>query len=257
MRMPVRVWTVDETLLAFRLYCTTPFGRIHTGNTDIQALAQVLQRSPDAVAMKMLNLASHDPRVIERGKVGLQNASKRDAEVWSKFHAHVSDLFWASEEALKRIKQGHASPTLFTDFKAFQGATEVVRESPVRRAQSFFRETVLTAYGHTCAVSGIDKPELLIASHIIPWAKAVDRRADPCNGLALSALHDRAFDRGLITVDDALSLVISPRLKTKQPNPVIRTAILEFEGKQLSKAERFAPDPQALAYHRERIFLAG
>jgi putative restriction endonuclease len=255
--MPVRVWTVDETLLAFYLYCETPYGRIDARNTAIKELAEWLGRTPGAVAMKMLSLASHDPRVIERGRKGLQNASKLDTELWEKFHAHIDQLFWAGEEALKRLGHSPQASSVFARYKQFTGATEVLRETPARRAQSFFRETVLTAYGHTCAVSGIDKPELLIASHIIPWAKAVDRRADPCNGLALSALHDRAFDRGLITVDDGLALVVSPRLKTKQPNSVIRTAILEFEGKPLSKAERFAPDPEALAYHRERIFLAG
>jgi len=252
--MAVRVWSEDETLLAFRLYCTTPFGRIHTGNPQIQRVAKLIDRTPDALAMKMLNLASFDPRVIERGRVGLQNASKRDGEIWHKFHDRMSDLFWASEQALKRINKSSESAPLSLKLHTFFGPTEVLREVPARRAQRFFRETVLTAYGYKCAISGIDKPELLNASHIIPWAQSVERRTDPSNGLALSALHDRAFDRGLITVSEEMVLEVSSALKIKRPNSVIRVAILEFEGKAIAPSERFAPDPRALAYHRNKIF---
>ena len=51
-------------------------------------------------------------------------------------------------------------------------------------------------------------PELLNASHIIPWSKDIARRADPCNGIALNALYDRAFDRGLITFDESFRQVL-------------------------------------------------
>lgn len=66
-------------------------------------------------------------------------------------------------------------------------------------ARAFFRAAVLAGYDHRCALTGLDLPELIHASHIIPWADNVPRRADPTNGIALNVLHDRAFDRGLIT----------------------------------------------------------
>jgi putative restriction endonuclease len=253
-----RVWSEDETLLAFRLYCTTTFGRIHTGNPDIRELASLIGRTPDAVAMKMLNLASLDPRVLERGRVGLQNASRRDVELWDKFNSRLSDLYWASGQAAKRIVK--SPTTLGADvserFREFVGPTDVIREVPVRLAQRFFRDTVLASYNNKCAISGIDRKDLLSAAHIIPWSADLDRRTDPRNGIALSALHDRAFDRGLISFSDAGQLLVSDKLKTKTPNEVIRGSILEFEGRDLIAGEKFAPDPLALAYHRERVFKA-
>lgn len=257
--MAQRVWTEDETLLAFRLYNLTQYGRIHSGNKDIQALAALLGRTIDAVAMKMLNLASFDPTHLERGVVSLKSASKRDKEIWERFYARAGDLYWASEEALKRLQREQPDaplPAILRERK-FSGPTEAYREAPVRLAQRYFRDVVLTAYQGRCAVSGIDKPELLNASHIIPWGKDSERRSDPRNGIALSALHDRAFDRGLISFDEARRMLVSAQLKQGQPNELLRTAILEFEGKTLDGAERYSPDPLALAYHRERVFKAG
>lgn len=253
--MAQKFWTEDETLVAFRLYCLIPFGRIHARNPLIIKWDEVIGRGPDALAMKMLNFASLDPKIRTSGRKGLGNASNRARELWEKFHSHMSDLFWASEEALKRlgVEPEAAAPSM-TKLRQFTGATETTREVPVRRAQRFFRDTVLASYNFTCAVSGITKPELLCASHIIPWRTDVDRRTDPRNGISLSALHDRAFDRGLISFDDAHALLVSDKLKQGKPNSVLRVAVLEFEGKQMEGVDRFAPDPAALAYHRECIY---
>jgi predicted restriction endonuclease len=97
-------------------------------------------------------------------------------------------------------------------------------------------------------------PELLTASHIIPWSANQERRADPRNGIALNALYDRAFDRGLITFDVSWRLVVSSRLKTDNPPIIQRQALLDMEGHALRMPERFAPDPEAMAYHREHLF---
>jgi hypothetical protein len=54
--------------------------------------------------------------------------------------------------------------------------------------------------------------ELLIASHILPWAKHPEYRLNLRNGLCLSRLHDAAFDAGLIAFDDKRRLLISRQL---------------------------------------------
>lgn len=95
-----------------------------------------------------------------------------------------------------------------------------------RRVQGLFRATVLASYDLACAISVIDVPEFLVASHILPWARDEGRRLDPRNGIAHSALHDRAIDRGLITLDESLRVVVSGRLR-------------------------------AVAWHRERVLLGG
>jgi len=60
-----------------------------------------------------------------------------------------------------------------------------------------FRKRVLTAYGHCCAMCGIQL-RLLDAAHILPvdQPESTDRTN---NGLALCALHHRAYDRAFVT----------------------------------------------------------
>ena len=66
--------------------------------------------------------------------------------------------------------------------------------------QSLFRKVVLATYNNKCCITGLAQPELLIASHIIPWSVNEKERLNPSNGICLNALHDKAFDSGLIAI---------------------------------------------------------
>ena len=55
--------------------------------------------------------------------------------------------------------------------------------------QNVFRQIVLANYNKKCAITGIDIPDLLVASHIIPWSKNEEERLNPENGICLSALY--------------------------------------------------------------------
>ncbi len=120
--------------------------------------------------------------------------------------------------------------------------------------QSFFRDAVLVSYNNRCALSDIAIPDLLNASHIVPWKEGVERRADPRNGIALNALYDRAFDRGLFTFDASLCVVLSRRLRNSDAPGLHREALLSLDGRKLRRPSRFTPDPEAMAYHREHVF---
>ncbi|MFH0907949.1 MAG: HNH endonuclease [bacterium] len=251
-------WTRDELLVAFNLYCRLPFGRLHRGNPDIIALARKLDRTPSSVSMKLCNFASLDPVHQARNIAGLRNASSGDRAIFEEFEADWESLAAESEAAMQRI--GLRLPSLeaeetLAELVARVGDTEIVRSVRARRVQSLFRATVLASYDFACAVSGINVPALIQASHIIPWAHSEGRRVDPRNGIALSALHDRAFDRGLITFDEDLRVVVSGRLRVGNPSEIHRVALLQIEGKNLRLPTRYAPDPAALAYHREHIFI--
>jgi len=259
MASPRRNWRRDELLVAFNLYCRTAFGRLHRGNPDIIHLAQHLNRTPSAVAMKLSNFASLDPAHQARNISGLRNASAADREVFEQFETDWESLAAESEAARERIGVSDAveqAEESAADLAARAGDTETLRTVRARRVQSLFRRTVLASYDFACAISGINVPQLLLASHIIPWAHEESRRVDPRNGLALSALHDRAFDRGLITVDENLRVVVSGKLRVGNPTEIHRVALLAIEGRKLRLPTRYAPDPAALAYHREHIFVA-
>ena len=85
--MATGLWTKEQIKLAFHLYCQIPYGRIYGRNPEIMALAKVIGRTSDAVAMKMLNIASLDPAITSTGRSGLGNASALDRTVWDEFHA--------------------------------------------------------------------------------------------------------------------------------------------------------------------------
>jgi len=99
-----------------------------------------------------------------------------------------------------------------------------------------------------CGVTQIDQPQLLVASHIKPWSKDERNRLNPRNGILLNALHDRAFDNGLISFKDDLDIMISPKLKLHE------MARPFFEDKKLTAPEKFGPDPAFLEYHRNYCF---
>lgn len=93
------------------------------------------------------------------------------------------------------------------------GLTETERDyvSKGRLGQGQFRKDLLEAYGGACPVTGIEHPDLLVASHIKPWKACSNaERLDPQNGILLSALVDRLFDRGLITFSSDGRIIFSP-----------------------------------------------
>jgi putative restriction endonuclease len=67
---------------------------------------------------------------------------------------------------------------------------ERIREVKTRVNQSVFRQIVMSNYACKCAITGIDVPEFLVASHILPWSKSVDERLNPENGICLSSLYE-------------------------------------------------------------------
>jgi predicted restriction endonuclease len=75
--------------------------------------------------------------------------------------------------------------------------------------QHFFRKMVLSNYDEACTICNLNYPALLVASHIIPWSKDREARLNPHNGLCLCSIHDKAFDRGLISLDGDLRVIIS------------------------------------------------
>lgn len=250
------LWTRDQQLVALNLYCRTQFGRIHAQNADIVAHSKKLGRTPDALAMKMLNFASFDPAQIERGVKSLTHTAKSDEAMWEEFQSNPEQLAFESEQAFERIID-RKDDSLIEEktAEAMAGPTETIRPTRVRLVQRFFRESVLAIYENRCAICDLGLRPLLIASHIIPWSRNTKQRGNPSNGLALCALHDKAFDRGLLSFDESNCVILSEAARAKTTNPVHVVTLHEISEKRLRPPVRFLPDPQALSYHRENIFL--
>lgn len=248
-----RNWTWEETLIAFRLYCYTQFGKLHQHNPDIIELAEKLGRTPSAVGMKACNFASLDPMHQSRGVVGLKNRGHLEEQVWERFQHDSESVANEAEAAYEQLLSADGK-TEKHEPQIPEGPTETIRSVKARRVQGFFRATVLTSYGNQCALTGLAVPALLNASHIIPWADSHEHRAHPSNGICLNALHDRAFDRGLISFDDDMRLLISPSISNNASLGLLTDTLKGMRGKQLNIPERFAPSLTAIQFHRQRKF---
>ncbi|MDZ7938187.1 MAG: HNH endonuclease [Rhodoferax sp.] len=119
----------------------------------------------------------------------------------------------------------------------------------VRVNQARFRKSVLVGYDSTCCISGLQDERLLIASHIVPWSEDANNRLNPQNGLCLSALHDRAYDQGLMTVLPDYTVRVSPKLKAKTADAFMQDALLRFDKAPIRMPSRFAPAPSFLTWH--------
>ncbi|MCK4607242.1 MAG: HNH endonuclease [candidate division Zixibacteria bacterium] len=242
-------------IMVFNVYCRTPFGKLHKSNRSIIDIAQQLERTPDAVAMKLVNFASLDPVQQARGIKGLANVSRMDREVWSEFSRDWERAVFESQEALQNLTVSSNHSTVEAVAATPPYETEGVAVTRVRLVQGFFREAVLASYDYRCAICRLDFPELLNAGHIVPWNKDPKRRADPANGIAMCTLHDRAFDRGLFTIDNSHCVVLSKRIKRTSDSLLHRVGFLQIDGQPVANPSRFQPDPEALQFHREFIFV--
>lgn len=100
-------------------------------------------------------------------------------------------------------------------------ATEREALIQARIGQGKFRTDVAALWGR-CAVTGCSMSGVLVASHIVPWAKCTTNaeRLDPLNGLLLTPNLDRLFDHFLISFKNDGAILISKELLTEERAPL-------------------------------------
>lgn len=254
--MTRRNWTREELILALNLYLKLPFGKMHQRTPEVIHLANVIDRTPGSIAMRLGNFASVDPFHQNRGIGGLPGGKKQVEPIWQEFYENKNDLLFESEKILAE-KESDSIDKKYADIligtENLKGESKL-REIKTRVNQSVFRKIVLANYSSKCAISGIDIPELLVASHIIPWAKNEEERLNPENGICLSPLYDRAFDKGLIGLNEKYEILISYQLKEKKQKDYYNRYFLYLELRKLISPQKYMPNKVFLQYHRDVIF---
>lgn len=267
---PTGLWTRAQTVLALYWYLQIPFGQIHSRNPKLIEWAAILGRTPGALSFKMVNMASLDPLITDTGRSGMKNCAKLDHEVWDHYKGRFDQLNQDAQALLTEagknlldqlaLQAESSSVTLPdeaaevlapTQSEAFAGETQPVWVQR-RLRQGFFRGMVLSNFEQKCALSGLAQPSLLVASHIVGWAQRAQDRLNPHNGLALSALYDRAFDQHWLSFDEDFRVLLSPQLKKTAEQAPYDCGLLAVEGRTLQAPKRFAIDPQLMAEHRAR-----
>jgi putative restriction endonuclease len=248
--MSSRNWSRQETLAAFAIYCRTPFGRLHSRNPDIVALANRLGRTASAVAMKCCNLASLDDAHTRRGVSGLTGVSRTDREIWNEFRRNPEQICFEAVTCLA----GHLeSPLVMPED---QGLPEVIGEDReairrIRMNQWFFREMILASYAMTCAVCRLAIGQLVVAAHIVPWSMDRTTRMNPTNGLCLCGTHDLAYERGVLLVLPDYSIRVAAQYGEFRGSEPADIWLFRYDGERLHLPERWPPDPQLLSRRLE------
>lgn len=216
-------------------------------NPEIVALADDLDRTVGSVTLKMTNLASIDDSLDRKG---MANASALDRATWS---AYFKDLAMQAAQlpsesetpAIPEMDDHQQQPLL-----GIPDGVNVPRIVNVRQGQDFFRGMILSNYSERCAISDIEQPVFLVAGHIRAWSKDAENRLNPRNGICLNRLHDKAFEDGLIAIEDDGRVLYSKELK-----PVTRAKLEELGGEgRFRMPTKFRPDPLFLEYHRDCRF---
>jgi len=127
-----------------------------------------------------------------------------------------------------------------------------------RLHQTEFRERVVRAYQHHCAVCRLKRDELLEAAHIVPDSDPLGVPTVP-NGLALCRLHHAAFDRYLIGIRPDCVVEVRRDVLDESDGPMLIHGLQGFHGTKLllPRTPQLRPDPARLEVRYERFRLAG
>lgn len=245
-------WTRDKRLVAFHLYCQTPFGKMHQHNPEIIKYAERIGKTPSSLAMKLSNIASLDPEITSTGRKGLAGASHADKAMWEEMQADWACFAVEAQQAASTCGAVAADDTASETMADYTGENKTVLVA-ARIGQAFFRRAVLSAYNYRCCITGLSVPKLLVASHIVPWRINTENRLNPRNGLCLSMLHDKAFDLGILTIAEDMTVQVS-RQNISNTDSFCQSALLAYHGKPICLPEKFLPITEFLAYHREYVF---
>lgn len=133
---------------------------------------------------------------------------------------------------------------------------EVITEEDVFVRSHLFKRYIPQVYNDTCAVTGMQirstfNYNFVDACHIVPFSVSHDDKVT--NGLALCPNMHRAFDRGLIAIDDNYQILVSKAIKDDQDHPY-SFSLLENKQLILPQNTQYYPALENLAWHRKKVF---
>jgi hypothetical protein len=200
-----------------------------------------------------INLAGEEPEDLRKAIGRSVALMHRDPGASSSGNAQKRLRICLSRrvEADELVTASPANSAVPEDVSLLPGLTETERAymRTARIGQGDFRDQLLKRYGARCPVTGIENTELLIASHIKPWRACSNaERLDPENGILLSALADKLFDRGLLSFSDDGGSILSPLLSTAD-----QLVVSKMLQRKPALTER---NREYLDYHRRAVFQA-
>lgn len=250
-----RKWTRDELILALSVYFQLPFGRLNRTTPEVVELAKLIGRTSNSAALRLVNFAACDPYIINSGRTGMVSGRTVCMPIWEEFANDKERLFKEAQIIKAKLQNQSLENSLNLSEQDFEGRE---REAVIKQRinQNVFRSMVLSNYEQRCAISGINITDLLVASHIVPWVDSTpQQKLNPENGICLSSLYDKAFDRGLITISpDDYTICLSSALLEYESEDYFDKYFNCFSGSKLVMPIEHEPNRDFLAYHRDKIF---
>lgn len=227
--------------------------------TDTAVIEDVLH----LVNEEVRKMRSQQPNIFDYGKPNqrsypLKSFCSAALKSLKKYAEYEHEVANADKLVAHETDPHEISIKLIKHFDITKEGKDVVSTSKQRKGQDYFRRMILANYGCCCAITGIEIPQLLLASHIIPWADKSHKkeRLNPENGICLSALYDKAFDKGLITISpDDYTVRLSSALREYETREYYDRHFGSISGRQISMPTEYKPNRDFLAYHRDHVFV--
>lgn len=257
--MSKRLWTREEFMLVMNLYTKIRYGQFNNRNSEVIKLAELINKTPGAVAYKLVHLSSQDPFHQNRGIKGLANPGKNAIEIYKDFKENWDEMLYQSEVLLAKYK----NKTIEQEYSEWEGADlEILKNKKgldkerlvkTRVNQSLFRRIITNNYSNSCAVCNLNIAKLLVASHILKWSENQKERLNPENGLCLCNIHDKAFELGYIGITGDYILNISKELSTISEETYV-AMFQRHQNQKIIMPDKFYPNPSFLDSHYQSTF---
>ena len=224
--------------------------------------AGIIEDVLNLVKGEVKKMRKNQPNIFDYGKpeqksYPLNNFCSAALKSLIEYAHYEQDVEVADRIVAQEMNPKSISTKLIAHFKIREGEDKESK-STQRRGQDYFRRMILANYGVRCALTGINVPQVLLASHIIPWADKSHKseRLNPSNGICFSALYDKAYDKGLITVSpDDYTVHLSSALREYENQEFYDKHFGIICGQKISLPTEFLPNKDFLAYHRDKVFL--
>lgn len=228
-----------------------------TDTTVIEAILHLVNEEVKKMKLQQRNIFDDYGKPNQRS-YPLKSFCSAALKSLKKYAQYRKDVNEADRIVAQETDPRRISTRLIDHFDLTKEGEDIESETKRRKGQDYFRHMILLNYNSRCALTGIDIPQLLLASHIIPWAEKAHKqeRLNPCNGICLSALYDKAFDQGLITISpDDYSVILSSALQEHKTAEFYDKHFGSIAGKKIQVPKDYAPKRDFLAYHRDHVFV--
>lgn len=253
------LWTREEFMLVMNLYTKIRYGQFNNRNPEVIELAKLINKTPGAVAYKLVHLSSQDPFHRNRGIKGLANPGRNAIAIYKEFQENWDEMLYQSEVLLAKYK----NKTIEQEYSEWEDADlEFLNEKEgldkkrlvkTRVNQSLFRRIILNNYSNTCVVCSLNIKQLLLASHILKWSENQKERLNPENGLCLCSIHDRSFELGYIGITADYRLHISEELSSISEETYF-ALFKRHHNQMMIMPDKFYPNPSFLDTHYQITF---